>query len=198
MPYSGSVPEAERQFIGKTAMARSSPVPGPDETMRSARVAGRKAGARKGKPRKPKPIIGWREWVRFPDLGVDAIKAKVDTGARTSSLHAFDLEHVQVDGRPYVRFVIHPAQDSAHPSIPVELPLLARRRVKDSGGKAQLRPVVEATVELFGQQWPIEITLTRRDAMGFRMLLGRQAIRRRFVVDPGRSFLGGTREEETE
>jgi hypothetical protein len=143
------------------------------------------------KPKQPKPLIGWREWVQFPDLGVDAIKAKVDTGARTSSLHAFDLKQVDVDGQPRVRFVIHPEQDSSEPAIPVELPLVARRHVRDSGGKAELRPVVEAMVELHGQRWLIEITLTRRDAMGFRMLLGRQAIRRRFVVDPGRSYLAG-------
>jgi hypothetical protein len=135
--------------------------------------------------------------VRFPDLGVEAIKAKVDTGARTSSLHAFDLKQFDVDGQRRVRFVIHPEQDSAEPAIPVELPLVARRHVRDSGGKAELRPVVEATVELHGQRWPIEITLTRRDAMGFRMLLGRQAIRRRFVVDPGRSFLAAKRTDSS-
>jgi len=153
-------------------------------------------GSRKGRSpraRSSKPVIGWREWVRFPDLGVDAIKAKVDTGARTSSLHAFNLKVFRKDGMDYVRFVIHPEQDSAHPAIPAELPLLARRKVKDSGGKTELRPVVEATVELMGVRWPIELTLTRRDAMGFRMLLGRQAIRRRFVVDPGASFQAGKR-----
>jgi len=145
------------------------------------------------KDRASRPVIGWREWVGFPDLGVTAIKAKVDTGARTSSLHAFDLEELTRDGITYVRFVIHPEQDSAHPAIPAELPLLTRRKVKDSGGKTELRPVVEASVELMGLRWTIELTLTRRDAMGFRMLLGRQAIRRRFVVDPGASFLAGKR-----
>ncbi len=144
----------------------------------------------------PRPRIGWREWVALPDLGVPAIKAKVDTGARTSALHAFDMEEFKRDGRWFVRFIVHPEQRSARPAIPVELPLLARRRVKDSGGKAQLRPVVKTTVELLGRRWPIEITLTRRDAMGFRMLLGRQAIRRRFLVDPGQSFFGGRRPGE--
>lgn len=147
----------------------------------------------KKKTRRSKPSIGWREWLRLPELGVEAIKAKVDTGARTSSLHAFDLEEFQVDGLPYVRFTVHPEQRSAHPAIEVELPLLAHRRVRDSGGKAELRPVVETTVELVGQTWTIEVTLTRRDAMGFRMLLGRQGIRRRFVVDPGRSYMAGKR-----
>jgi len=138
-------------------------------------------------------MIGWREWVALPDLGVEAIKVKVDTGARTSSLHAFDLEEVERDGRTFVRFEIHPRQRASRPVIPVELPLVARRKVRDSGGKAELRPVVETTVELMGRSWPIEITLTRRDAMGFRMLLGRQATRHRFVVDPGGSYYGGKR-----
>ncbi|MGD2123003.1 MAG: ATP-dependent zinc protease [Gemmatimonadota bacterium] len=148
---------------------------------------------RKKKSPSPKPTIGWREWVRLPDLGVDTIKVKVDTGARTSSLHAFGLKELEKNGTPYVRFVVHPEQKRAQPAIQVELPLLARRRVRDSGGKAELRPVVQTVVELMGQRWPIEVTLTRRDAMGFRMLLGRQAIRGRFAVDPGRSFLGGKR-----
>ena len=137
------------------------------------------------------PVIGWREWLALPELGVDSIKAKVDTGARTSSLHAFDVTETTVDGIVHVRFTIHPAQRKAEPAISVELPLLGKRRVRDSGGKTELRPVVETTVGLLGQEWPIEITLTRRDAMGFRMLLGRQAIKGRFLVDPGRSFQGG-------
>jgi hypothetical protein len=127
---------------------------------------------------------------------VPSIKVKVDTGARTSSLHAFDLDEVVRDGVTYVRFVVHPEQRRSTPAIPVELPLLTRRRVRDSGGKVESRPVVETTVDLAGQTWPIELTLTRRDAMGFRMLLGRQAIRGRFVVDPGRSFRVGRRPQK--
>ena len=140
-----------------------------------------------------KPIIGWREWIRFPEIGVDYIKAKVDTGARTSSLHAFGIEEFERGGQTWIRFLVYPEQRSSNPMVPVELPLSTQRRVRDSGGKTELRPVVETTVELLGQRWPIEITLTGRDAMGFRMLLGRQAIRRRFVVDPGGSFYGGKR-----
>jgi hypothetical protein len=142
-------------------------------------------------PRGPKPAVGWREWVALPDMGVDFIKAKVDTGARTSSLHAFELREITRQGLVMVRFLVHPMQRRAEPEIEVELPLLARRKVRDSGGKTELRPVVETRVELFGQSWPIEITLTRRDSMGFRMLLGRQGIRGRFVVDPGSSYLAG-------
>ena len=139
------------------------------------------------------PVIGWREWVALPELGIEYIKVKVDTGARTSSLHAFDLEECVRDGVTLVRFMIHPEQRRAHPEIPVELPLVARRRVRDSGGRSELRPVVETEVSLHGRRWPIELTLTRRDAMGFRMLLGRQAIRHRFVVDPGGSYYAGKR-----
>lgn len=147
------------------------------------------------KPRPPKPIIGWREWIGLPDLGVPAIKVKVDTGARTSSLHAFAIKDFERDGVPWVRFVIHPEQDKARPAIPAELPLFDRRAVRNSGGREELRPVVQTTIELYGQRWPIEITLTRRDAMGFRMLLGRQAIRRRFTVDPGASYRAGRPEK---
>ncbi len=143
--------------------------------------------------RRSKDLIGWREWVRFPDLFVGSIKAKVDTGARTSALHAFDLKEVERDGQAYARFEIHPEQRSSQRAITVELPIVARRRVRDSGGRVEVRPVVEAVVELLGQRWPIEITLTHREVMGFRMLLGRQAIRGRFVVDPGKSFYGAKR-----
>lgn len=149
----------------------------------------------KEKPRSARvlPTIGWREWVSLPDLAVPPIKAKVDTGARTSSLHAFDLREVVRDGQAYVRFVIHPEQRRSEPAIEVELPLVTRRPVRDSGGREESRPVVVTTIELLGRTWPIELTLTRRDAMGFRMLLGRQAIRGRFVVDPGSSFRAGRR-----
>lgn len=129
----------------------------------------------------------------FPDLGVEAIKAKVDTGARTSALHAFDLTEFRRDGETWARFEIHPRQRRSRPAVEVELPLVGRRRVRDSGGRVEERPVVETPISLLGKCWPIEITLTRRDVMGFRMLLGRTAIRGRFVVDPGRSYYGGKR-----
>jgi len=144
-------------------------------------------------PRPARLVIGWREWIVLPGLGVHSIKAKVDTGARTSSLHAFDVEEFCRRGRDMVRFTIHPEQRTARREITVEAPLCDRRRVTPSSGHAEVRPVVVVDVELLGQRWPVELTLTRRDAMGFRMLLGRQAIRDRFVVDPGRSFLNGRR-----
>ena len=140
-----------------------------------------------------RPLIGWREWVGLPDLGIAATKAKIDTGARSSSLHAFDVTVFNRRGQTFVRFSVHPLQRRAEPSVCAEAEVLEFRRVKSSGGHVTLRPVILTVAELHGQRWPIELTLANRDAMGFRMLLGREAVRRRFVVDPGRSYLGGDR-----
>ena len=136
-------------------------------------------------------MIGWREWVALPDWGVPAIKVKIDTGARTSALHAFDIETFEADGVAMARFAIHPWQDSASDVVVVEAPLLERRQVRSSSGAAKVRPVVLTTMVLAGRSEQVEVTLTRRDEMGFRMLIGRQALRRRFVVDSGRSYLCG-------
>lgn len=135
------------------------------------------------------PIIGWREQLALPDLGIPEVKAKIDTGARSSALHAFDVETFERDGKPMVRFKVHPYQRDAQRSVTAEAELIDQRQVRNSGGQAQVRPVIETTVEINGYTFPIELTLTNRDAMGFRMLLGRQAVRRRFLVDAGRSFL---------
>jgi hypothetical protein len=143
------------------------------------------------KKRVERPAVGWREWVALPDWGVPAIKAKIDTGARTSALHAFDIDTFERDGSTWARFLIHPWQDSGSDEIAVEAPLMDRRTVRSSSGASRLRPVVTTTIQLAGTLVPIEVTLTRRDEMGFRMLIGRQALRRRFLVDPGRSYLGG-------
>ena len=146
------------------------------------------------KQRKPKPSIGWREWVALPDLGVNKIKVKVDTGARTSALHAHKIEPEQrVDGL-WVKFFVHPTQRTKANGILCEARVLERRTIRDSGGHEEERYLVESTVRLGTKTWPIEITLTSRDAMGFRMLLGRTAIRRRFLVDSGRSYLHGTKD----
>ena len=138
-----------------------------------------------------RPVIGWREWLDLPDLGIHRIKVKVDTGARTSSLHAFDLERFEVGGEPWVRFLVHPLQRDSETTVAVEAPLAVERRVRPSTGRVARRPVIVTRAVLGGECWPIEITLINRDLMGFRMLLGRQAVRRRFLVDPGRSFLAG-------
>lgn len=135
--------------------------------------------------------IGWREWVSLPEWDVAHLKAKVDTGARTSSLHAFDLEHFDRDGADWVRFEIHPWQRSVDDSVVAEAAVTATRDVKSSSGDVEHRPVVRTTVTIAGRPVAAEITLTRRDDMGFRMLIGREALRRRFVVDPGVSYTGG-------
>lgn len=139
------------------------------------------------------PVLGWREWVELPDLGVAHIKAKVDTGARTSSLHAIGIEEFRRGKRDWVRFAVHPEQRSTRVTLEGEAPLVAMRRVRPSSGEAELRPVVSTTLVVLERSFEIELTLTSRDQMGFRMLLGREALRRRFLVDPGTSFLNGRR-----
>lgn len=134
-------------------------------------------------------IIGWRERVALPNLGISQIKAKIDTGARSSALHAFDVETFSRDGKTMVRFKVHPDQRNTHRTVSTEAELIDQRQVRNSGGHAQLRPVIQTMVELNGERWLIELTLTNRDVMGFRMLLGRQAVRKRFLVDAGRSFV---------
>lgn len=137
------------------------------------------------------PVIGWREWVGLPDLGIERIKAKVDTGARSSSLHAFDIEIFEKAGQEWVRFKVHPVQRKDNKVVEVESKVLDSRSVRSSSGMADLRPVIETNVTLLGHTWPVELTLANRDQMGFRMLLGRQAFRRRFLVDAGKSYFGG-------
>lgn len=141
-----------------------------------------------------RPAVGWREWVSLPRLGVDRIKAKVDTGARTSSLHAVHISTRQVGGIAVVCFDVHPMQRSAQLLVKCQLPLVDERYVRSSDGTRELRPVVETDVQLDGLTWPIELTLTNRALMGFRLLLGRRALRRKFVVDPGRSWIRSERE----
>jgi hypothetical protein len=137
-----------------------------------------------------KRVIGWREWVQLPDLGVVEMKAKVDTGADNSSLHAFNVERIERDGAEYVRFEIHPKQRSKKPTIHCEAPLVMEKKVKNPGGRTELRPVIRTRVVVAGEELEALVNLTSRDEMGFRMLLGRRAVRSRFVIDPGRSYLG--------
>jgi hypothetical protein len=147
-----------------------------------------------------KAIIGWREWVQLPDLGVTEMKVKVDTGADNSSLHAFNLERFERNGTEYVRFEIHPKQRSRKPSIQCEAPLAMEKKVKNPGGRSELRPVIRTRVLVAGLELNALVNLTSRDEMGFRMLLGRRAVRSKFVIDPGRSYLGARpgREQENE
>jgi hypothetical protein len=143
------------------------------------------------KQARPRSVIGWREWIALPDLGIPAVKVKVDTGARSSALHAFDVKLVRRRGREIVRFKVHPRQRDARTTVETEAEVKDHRYVTTSGGHRTLRPVIETTVEFRGERWAVELTLVNRDEMGFRMLLGRQAAKGRFVVDPGRSYLGG-------
>jgi len=140
-----------------------------------------------------KQTVGWREWVGFPGLGIDRIKAKVDTGARSSAIHAYALKRFKRKGEPWIRFRVHPIQADDRTEVECEAPLLDTRRVKSSTGTVTLRPVVRTTLEWAGEQWEIELTLVRRDEMGFRLLIGRQAMKGCWVVDPSRSFVGGRR-----
>jgi hypothetical protein len=135
--------------------------------------------------------VGWREWVSLPEWGVDSIKAKIDTGARTSALHSFDLEFFDRDGAEWVRFGIQPWQKSDGDPVVVEALRLDHRTITSSSGTRSERPVVSAPLVLGGRQIDAEITLTRRDEMGFRMLVGREALAQGFTVDPAASYLGG-------
>ena len=135
------------------------------------------------------PIIGWREWVSLPLLGIPKIKAKVDTGARTSALHAFALEPFFDQGKPRIRFDLHPHQHDTKEVITCTADIVDKRLVTDSGGHIEERYVIETPVIIAGQTWSVEITLTERENMLFRMLLGRSALRRRFIVNPARSFI---------
>jgi hypothetical protein len=138
--------------------------------------------------KKKKLIIGWREWVGLPDLGAE-VKAKVDTGARTSAIHAWDIELFRQSGKRWVRFNLHPLQRNNEVKIACAVPVLGERAVRSSSGHTEMRLVIRTMLALGASAWPIELTLARRDEMGFRLLIGRTAIRRHAVVDPARSFL---------
>ena len=137
------------------------------------------------------PPIGWREWVALPDLGISLIKAKVDTGARSSALHAFKIKEIPDGNRTVISFKVHPFQRDAKTTLDCQAELLEYREVRSSGGHVTLRPVVLTTIHFMDRNWPIELTLVGRDSMGFRMLLGREAVRGRYFVDAGHSFYGG-------
>ncbi len=137
----------------------------------------------------PKQTLGWREWLALPDLGIEHIKAKVDTGARTSALHAFRVELFEKDGESWVRFGMHPLQYDLDEVVECEARLLDQREVRDSGGHSEMRYVIHSIIQIGDEQVDAEITLTDRESMKFRMLLGRTAMRGNYLVDPGRSYL---------
>ncbi len=139
--------------------------------------------------------LGWQEWTVLPDLSDIAIKAKVDTGAKTSALHAFKVESYDKDGQTYVKYLVHPYQNNNDYFIECHSLVVDQRFVTDSGGHREMRYVVETNLRLKGQLFSAEITLTDRDSMKFRMLLGRNALRNRYSVDCSKSFLlGGGKE----
>jgi len=133
--------------------------------------------------------VGWREWVCLPGFGIDAIKAKIDTGALTSSLHAFQVERFRRQQTDYVRFQIHPLQKGVENAVQVEAPLIEIRSIRSSNGHVSERPVISTPLQIGSECWTIELTLANRDQMGFRMLLGREALRGRCLVDPAGSYL---------
>ena len=135
--------------------------------------------------------LGWREWVGLPELGIRKIKAKVDTGARTSALHAFEVRSFSEGGQERVEFSIHPVQKDLYTVITCTADVIDKRVVTDSGGHSEERYVIRTMLSLGTESWPIEMTLTARDNMRFRMLLGRTAMKNRAIVDPGRSYLVG-------
>ena len=137
------------------------------------------------------PIVGWNEWVALPDLNVPRIKCKVDTGARTSALHAFYVEEYEENTIRRVRFGLHPEQTGTSKEIHCTADVIDKRNVTDSGGHTESRIVIESSIVIGNLTWPIEITLTNRDTMRYRMLLGRAAIEDNFVVDAGASCLMG-------
>lgn len=141
----------------------------------------------------PRPgLVGWREWVGLPDAHTPWIKAKIDTGARTSALHAFGIERFTREGAAWVRFEVHPWQTSAADARTVELPVAGLRSVRSSNGETQERVVVVLQLSLAGRTFEAEVTLTDRDEMGFRMLVGRTALAGGgFHVDPAASYVGG-------
>lgn len=134
-------------------------------------------------------LLGWREWVALPDLGINRIKAKIDTGARSSVLHAYFVKKYRRAGKDFVSFGIHPIQRSTRREILCHAEILDRRWVSDSGGHREQRYVIHTPVTIGLLQFDIELTLTNRDTMTFRMLLGRTTLGKRFLVAPNKSYL---------
>jgi hypothetical protein len=141
--------------------------------------------------KKPKLISGWREWAQLPDLRVEMIKVKVDTGAKTSSLHAFEVSTFMYMGRDFVQFDVHPIQDNDLITHTCICPIVDYRRITSSTGHSQKRIIIHTTLKMGEFSSLVELSLANRDEMGFRMLVGRNAIQRSILVDPARSFLLG-------
>lgn len=152
-----------------------------------------RAAVRTGTLDQKKLIIGWREWLTLPDLGIRAIKAKIDTGARTSALHTFGLLPFEEDGSLKIKFHVHPLQRRKDIEVCCIADVVDRRRVTSSDGQTEKRYVIRTAAALGDVRWPIELTLTNRKTMRFRMLLGRAAMGGLLLVDPAKSYLAGRR-----
>ena len=137
------------------------------------------------------PVIGWREWVGLPDIGLLYLKAKIDTGARSSCLHAVEIESFDQAGELHVRFKVHPIQRSTAKLVTCEAKIFDVRDVRSSSGEVSERYVIQTTVRWKQLTWPVELTLADRSSMGFRMLMGREAVRGRALVNAGESYFGG-------
>lgn len=135
--------------------------------------------------------IGWREWAQLPELGIKALKFKTDTGARTSALHAMNIEYFNRNGKEWVRFTTQPHQKNRRAPITCEAPIFDTRTVTNSGGQRETRPVIETTLVVGEKTWQIRLTLTNRERMKFRMLLGRRAMTKHCWVDPTLSYVNG-------
>ncbi len=177
---------AKKMAAAKKKPARKRPAGHKPATI-TRRVSRKRPTSRSRK--KNKPVIGWREWVVLPEFTATPIKAKVDSGAVTSSLHAFNLQISTDGGQTTARFGVAPKQGSHAAKTVVEHPIVGFKKVRSSNGQAELRPVIRTVAVIGEESFDIDVTLASRDAMGFRMLLGRKAVRNRFVIDPGRSFL---------
>ena len=134
------------------------------------------------------PVLGWREWVSLPELGIDRIKVKVDTGATNSALHAYNLNLISKNGGDWIHFDVHPDQNDDSTIKSCMVRLTDRRWVTNSGGTREKRFVIETPIRICNKEWPIILTLCNRDEMGFRMLIGRSAIKGKYMVDPAKSF----------
>ena len=144
-----------------------------------------------------KLILGWREWIALPQLNLPAVKAKIDTGAKTSALHAFYFEQYQKESVDMVKFLVHPIQANNDLHIECHAAIIDQRQIADSGGHKEMRYVVESLISIDDKSWPIELSLTNRDTMRFRMLLGRRAMEYNALVKPDASYLNGKLNPQT-
>ena len=150
------------------------------------------AAVKKGKAaRSQRAVIGWREWAAFPDLGVERINAKIDTGAKSSAIHALKVREIDIDGEAHAAFFLHPLQGRGKPQIACCEPIVDRRVIRSSNGQEEARLVIRTRLAMGDRVWKIELTLADRDAMGYRLLIGRDALGRKYLVNPAASYALG-------